>query len=509
MTPIHTGKCGGWIFFLAVATVAALALTARSFWIDECYSARFAQQPTLTACWNLLREIKGSDPQMPLYILWIWVCEKFVGSSELALRAVNFFWFIPALIVLVRAFAGNRQLQVALFLAAIAHPFAWYYLNEARAYTMQFSTSMILFATVCHWARHPETSVAAERGRFFIFAVALFCLCGSSLLSMILAGAPLLLALALLPPERLRAFAKQFRAGIVVTLGALLALGIYYLWTLHSGDRATGIATTGWKNVVFIGYELAGFAGLGPGRLEIRHGDAEIFQPYALPLAAYGVVVLALAGFALKDWLKSFGAKKIFLLALAVALPAAIVVLASAFSHFRILGRHLAALWPAVILLLGFGLAAVWRRGVAGKMLGITFLIFYLASALSLRFAARHEKDDYRAAAAFAKRALNAGRSVWWNADINAAIYYQVPIVKSGVTATRQALRVIHPTAEQLAGMTPPQVIITSRPDVYDEQGVLPRYAATNGYQVEASLVAFKLWTRAPGNFNQGQSPAP
>ena len=497
--PARTGKCcGGWIFFLGVAAVAALALTTRSFWIDECYSARFAQQPTLTACWDLLRQIKGSDPQMPLYILWIWVCEKLVGSSELALRAVNLFWFIPALIVLVRAVAGNRQLQAAIFLAAIASPFAWYYLNEARAYTMQFSTSLILFATVCHWARHPETSAATERARFLIFAVALFCLCGSSLLSMMLAGAPLLLALALLPKERLLAFVKKFWAIGGITLLALLALGIYYLWTLHSGDRATGIATTGWKNAVFIGYELAGFAGLGPGRLEIRNGGAEVFRPYAVPLAAYGGVVLALAGFALKDLLEKFDAKKLLLIFLAVALPAAVVVLASAFSHFRILGRHLAALWPAVILLLGFGLAAAWRRGMMGKILATTFLIFYLASALTLRFAARHEKDNYRDAAAFAKTALNAGQSVWWNADFNAAIYYQVPIVKSGVAQAGQALRVIHPTAEQLAGMTPPPVIITSRPDVYDEQGILSHYAATNGYRVEANLVAFKLWTLKP-----------
>ena len=487
-----------WFFILAIASVAALALTTRSFWIDECYSARFAQQPTLGACWDLLRHIKGSDPQMPLYILWIWACEKLVGSSELALRAVNFFWFVPALIVLVRAFAGNRALQSAVFLAAIASPFAWYYLNEARAYTMQFSTSLILFATVCHWTRGPENSAATERARIFIFAAALFCLCGSSLLSMILAGAPLLLAWVLLPQERLLAWGKNFWVGSVITLGALLALGIYYLWTLHSGDRATGIATTGWKNAVFIGYELAGFAGLGPGRLAIRDGGTEVFRPYALPLAAYAVVVLAVAGFALTDLFKKFGAKKMLLLGLAIGLPAAVVVLASAFSHFRILGRHLAALWPAMVLLLGFGLASVWRRGMAGKMLGVTFLIFYLASALSLRLAARHEKDNYRAAAAFAQAALNAGQTVWWNADFNAAIYYQLPIVKSGVVQPGQALRVIHATPEQLAGLTPPEVIVTSRPDVYDELGNLARYAEAGGYRVETNWVAFKLWQRAP-----------
>ena len=68
-----------WIYAGLLALMAALALTNHSFWIDETYSARLAQQPTPAACWHLLREVKGSDPQMPLYIFWLWTCEKFTG----------------------------------------------------------------------------------------------------------------------------------------------------------------------------------------------------------------------------------------------------------------------------------------------------------------------------------------------------------------------------------------------------------------------------------------------
>lgn len=483
-------------FVAAVAAMALLAITARSFWLDEGYSARFAQQPTLTDCWNLLRQIKGSDPQMPAYIFWIWCCEKFSGSSELALRAVNLFWFVPALIVLVRALAGNRILQTAVFLAALFSPFAWYYLNEARAYTMQFSTALILFATVCHWARHPETRLADEAGRFFVFAVALFLLCGSSLLSMLLALAPLALALVLLPKKRLVDFGKTFWPVWAGALLALLLLGLYYLWTLHSGDRATGIATTGWKNVLFIGYELSGFAGLGPGRLEIRNGGAEVFRPYAAGLLAYALVVAAVAGLAVGELLPRLGKKKLLLIFLAVVFPAAIVVAASAVSHFRVLGRHLAALLPVFVLLLGCGLAAAWRRGALGKILAAVFLIFYLTSALSLRFSARHEKDNYRDAAAFAKTALAAGKSVWWSADDNAALYYQVPIVKNGAAENGHAWRVIHATPEALRAWPAPAVIIASRPDVYDEAGSLAEFLAREPYQLATNLTAFTVWTR-------------
>jgi len=101
---------------------------------------------------------------MPLYIFWIWACEKFTGAGELALRLVNLFWFVPALVALALAFAGNRRRQTAIFLVMIFSPFAWYYLNEARSYTMQFSTALILFATIAHWLRDEKTSAAAETG---------------------------------------------------------------------------------------------------------------------------------------------------------------------------------------------------------------------------------------------------------------------------------------------------------------------------------------------------------
>lgn len=495
--PGRTGSAA-WagIFIAAVILISLLAITSRSFWIDETYSARLAQQPTPLAGWQLLRAVGGSDPQMPLYLVWLWTCEKLVGSSELALRAVNLLWFIPALLVLMRAAAGNRPLQLALLVAAGLNPFAWYYLNEARAYTMQFSTSLILYAALGHWCRNNRAPAAAERNWIFGFALALVLLCGSSILSMLLGVTPLVMTLVLLPRKKLLELGRKFRVLGAGTLLVLLLLGLYYLWTLHSGNRATDIATTSWQNLGFIGYELLGFAGLGPGRLEIRTGGLAVFKPYAAVLLAYAGVVAVLLGAAVLDLRRRFGPKKLFALLLAAVVPAGLILVAGAALHFRVLGRHLAALLPGAILLFSLGGLVLWRRGTWGKALVMVFLILYGTSALSLRFAARHEKDDYRDAAAVARTALAAGKTVWWNADANAAVYYQLPIARTGGAENGKALWLVHPPRAAIAVLTPPEVLIASRPDVYDEGGTVAAFLAAQHYQLASNLPAFGIWTR-------------
>jgi hypothetical protein len=95
-----------------------------------------------------MRHASGSDLQMPLYMLWIWACEKVFGSGEIALRAVNLFWILPGLIALWLALARQPRLQLAVFLVTICNPFVWYYLNETRPYAMQIGASLFLAALV-------------------------------------------------------------------------------------------------------------------------------------------------------------------------------------------------------------------------------------------------------------------------------------------------------------------------------------------------------------------------
>src|SRR6185295_15583577 len=82
---------------------------------------------------------------------------------------------------------------------------------------------------------------------------------------------------------------------------------------------------------------------------------------------------------------------------------------------------------PALLFWLACGLRELWTRGNRARAVVILFIGLNLGSAVSLRFAQRHAKDDYRTAAAIARDTLNRGERVWWCADEGAGLYYRVP----------------------------------------------------------------------------------
>ena len=489
------------VFPAGILFVCVLAISNQSLWIDETYTALKAQQTALPGWWHEMRRAGGSDMQMPLYMVWIWVCEKFFGSSEIALRAVNLFWFLPGLIALWCALARQPQLQLAVFLATACNPFVWYYLDEARPYAMQIGVSLFLAAALCRWSEKPYAPASGESFWVWGFVVALVALSGASMLGMIWAGAAILAAIFLSPKERLLKLGRDYIFVWLVAVGMLAATGFYYLWTLKAGARASDVAATDWKNVVFIGYELLGFAGLGPGRLEIRDGGLQVFKAHVPMLGLFAALVLAVICFVVRDLLKNFPRKKILGLAVIVAAPAVFILAAGFVTHFRVLGRHFAPLLPVVVLLLGLGVSAAWRNRAAGKILVISFFALCLASGLSLRFAARHGKDDYRSAAGLACAALAGGKSVWWSADENAAGYYHLPLTKNTSVAGR-ALVVINPPDDLLATLVPADMVIISRSDIYDPHGALAGFLARNQFLQTATLPAFVIWEKPAAKTN-------
>ena len=484
------------IFFAGILFVCALGISHQSLWIDETYTALKAQQTTLPNWWHEMRRAGGSDMQMPLYMIWIWVCGKFVGSSEIALRAVNLFWILPGLIALWFAVARQPRLQLAIFLVTIFSPFVWYYLDEARPYAMQIGASLFLAAALCRWSEKPISPSSGESIWAWGFVVALLALSGASMLGMIWVGAAIVAVIFLTSKERLLKLARDHIFAWLAAVALLAALGFYYLWTLKAGARASDVATTDLKNVAFIGYELLGFAGLGPGRLEIRDGGLQVFKPYAPELALFAWPVLALIFFAIRCLIQNYPRKKFLGLAVIVAAPAIFILAAGFVLHFRVLGRHFAPLLAVAVFLLGVGVSAAWRRGAAGKILVVGFFALCLASGFSLRFATRHAKDDYRSAAGLARAALAHGETVWWSADASAAGYYQL-LVTTNLTETGKAFAMINPPMEFLAANAPADVVIISRPDIYDPHGTLAAFLAQNDFKKAAILPAFVVWEKS------------
>jgi hypothetical protein len=489
------------VLLTGVLFICIMAVSHQSFWIDEANTALKAQQTTLQNWWQEMRHTGGSDLQMPLYMLWIWACGKFVGSSEIALRAVNLFWILPGLIALWYALARQPRLQAAVFLVTVCNPFLWYYLNEARPYAMQIGASLFLGAALCRWSEKPNSPQAGESIWAWGFAVALVALSGASMLGMIWAGAAIVAAIFLTPKERLLKLGREHVFAWLAVVLLLAALGFYYLWTLHAGARASDVASTDLKNVAFIAYELLGFAGLGPGRLEIRAGGLHVFKPYAPELAVFAAVVLALVIFGVRAAWQQYPRKKLLGLAVVVAAPAIFILAAGFAMHFRVLGRHFAPLLAGEVFLLGLGVAATWRHGVAGKVLVFGFFALCLTSGLSLRLSTRHAKDDYHSAAGLARAALAAGKTVWWNADENAAGYYHLPLTK-GSSSPGNALLLIDPPDGLLANAIPADVVILSRPDIYDPHSVLAGYLERNHFHCAAVLPAFVVWEKPSVNSN-------
>jgi hypothetical protein len=484
-----------WIYLAGLCLVGAVAISRQSLWIDEGFTALKAQQPTLQGWWRAMLQFSGSDLQMPLYMFWIWICGRIFGTSELALRAVNLFWFAPGLLALLRVFAGRPRMQLALFLTAVLNPFAWYYLNEARPYAMQLGASLFLAAALCHWRQKGPAS-ANESGWVWGFVMALVALSGASLLGMIWAALPLAAAFVLLPKNQLLTLGRRHVFVWLTGLAVLSALGIYYLWTLKSGARASSIAASNWKNILFALYELFGFSGLGPGRLAIRTDESiRVFVPYLPQLALYAAVIFVLLAFAIHRLWQMEWRKTIFGLLLLAAAPAVFIVSAGMVLHFRVLGRHFAPLFPLIVLLPALGITAAWRRGWGGKMIVILFFSLSLISCLALRFGASHAKEDYRSAAAVAEASLARGERVWWNASDGAAIYYHVPLTTNS-DAVKQAYLIQNPTRESVPDVNQADVIVTSRPDTFDVHGALTDQIARNHFKIAEVFPAFVIWEK-------------
>ena len=483
------------VFFAGILFVCILGISRQSLWIDEASTALVAQQTTLPNWWQEMRHAGGgSNPQMPLYMIWVWICEKFVGSSEITLRAINIIWILPGLIALWKALARRPPFQLAVFLVAVFNPFLWYYLVEARPYAMQIGASLFLAATLYRWSDENISSTANELIWVWGFVLSLIALSGASLLGMVWAGGAIM-ALWLSPGRRRLKLGHDYFLIWFVAAGCLAALGFYYLWTLHAGARASDVASTGWKNIAFTGYELLGFAGLGPGRLEIRDDGLHVFKPYAPELGLFALLILALVLCATLDIWRNYPRKKILQLVAVVAAPAIFILMAGFALHFRVLGRHLAPLLAAVVFLLGLAVSVAWRRSVAGRILVMFFFVFYLASGLLLRFAPRHAKDDYRSAAGLARNALAGGKTVWWSADPNAAAYYQLPLTSSFAGSGRAYL-MINPDGD-LTTNAPADMVIISHLDIYDTFGDLAPFLARNNFKKTAVLPAFVIWEKS------------
>jgi hypothetical protein len=487
-----TGPQWRWAFLGVLMCFAAI--THQSLWNDEALTAVKAMQPSLHDWWHEMLGDKASDLQMPLYMIYMWGFAKLSGTSEWALRCANIPWFVTGLWAFMRGLTGPKKMSLAFIV--LLSPFAWYYIGEARPYAMQLGASLMIFAALYRLGKDKVKVMKGERGWVLLFLFGVVSLSGSSLLGMIWAGAGCLAAGFVLGLDALTKLVRTNLVLCLISFFLLAGLAGYYLWTLQIGARASDVGRTDARNLVFIIYELLGFGGLGPGRLEIREEGWRAFLPFAKSLFIYGMLILDLL--VLGGWriCREQTRTKLCAIVLIIVLPMVTILGAGYVKEFRVLGRHFTPLLPVILFILWVGLQARWSRPHwASRPLAIGFVILTLASCLSVRFAARHERDDYRDAAGFAKAALETGREVWWNAGREGAVYYELPLAETPNTSNA-ALWLMNPTVKMLQDSPSPEIVITSKPDVYDGNRIIAEYLAQGNYTKVGALPAFIIWQR-------------
>jgi hypothetical protein len=467
---------------LLTVFLGTIAVSNDSFWMDECLPAERVKQPTLAEAWRMQT---GPEVQLPLYMLYLWGFAQVFGTGEWTLRAAGVPWFVFGLAAFVAGFRSVVRSRVWIVFVAGFGAFAWYYLNEAKVYSTQLGCGLAIAGAGAAVLQ----SVTTEPSRFWwrIFLVSFWLFCGTSVLAMFWGFFFLVGFVLLIPHKKFGTLLRLSPVGLALCVVGLAALAIYYGWTMTFAARPTAIGTTNAQTVVYVFYELLGFSGWGPGRNELRAQGLSALQPFVVPLALYGASTAFVFATGLKEAWARYSRTRLALCAIALGLPLALLCAYGMATNFRVLGRHATPLLPFLLIILAIGASRLWSLRW-GRALVAFFAIAWVGSSINVRFAARHKKDNYRAAAALAKASAAAGQRVWWNAESSSADYYKVP--------TNSVPILVNVVEESIRGLPPPDLIIVSKPDAFDSWGTVQKYIREHGYRSNASYSAFTVWKK-------------
>ena len=481
------------------AVLLCLGISGVSLWIDEGYSAMLAAQSSLTHWALTLNSMHGSDPQMPGYYIYLWAWAQIFGISEWALRLANVPWAV--LFTASLAWGAECVLNVRrAWLIICLSPFLWFYMNEARPYSMVIGLSMITTISAVAYAENPQRFRHAP----WWGMVSLLVLWSTHMLTIVLAPS-LLLFICAMRTVSIKQFLKEWLLPIVVTAPCFVGLAAYYLYTLLGGKGGQH-EKPGLSNLAFAVYEFLGFGGLGPPRNVLREAQSlPTFFPY-LPTLALGVVAFCAVLLAiLLHRHDSTERRLVFSLFMSLAAGFLLTLALSYAAHFRVLGRHMAAFFPLFVVLLLTGLLTGGTRRYSNLAFSALFLlgIAWSVSDFRQRLLRSYEKDDYRDAAALARSALVRGEPVQWLADPVTARYYGLRVTEAlnpesvGPPDMKAAIyggcsrswfeQSLHQHGTAL-------IVMGDKPDLFDRDGNCRKTLDSLSIEHVASFPAFDAW---------------
>jgi len=475
--------------------VGAFAISNQSYWIDEALSLIIAKAPNPAEAWRYAQAVSGSTLQMPLYQLYLYGWHKVFGNGEWTMRASNLPWFLFGQLAFVVVLRHKPRLALFACLLAAVSPLLWMYLDETRPYIMQYAAACWLVAAIARFSTGPGEPSAPWL--WMALAVAVAVLFASSLLGVIWAGANVLaLAFLLSGNKDGGTFFKGLKTATVTAILLILVFGAYYAITWSDAGRGYHRSGVSLLSLPFISYEMLGFSGFGPGKLQMRIEPVRSVLrnlPALFPLAA----TLALFAFFVirASTRRSWNRPAVTAWILALGIPTLVIFAGMFLFEHRPLPRHFLPALPAILLGLASGLClAFGQKSLLWRSVAILVPLLWLGSALNFRWQPAHAKDDYRTAAAGAAAALRDNKEVWWAADPAAAYVYLTPIALEEVPGRAWAMQA--PSWDAIRFKFPPRVIVISKPDIYDPQGAVARYAAENRFVPALQLQAFTIFAR-------------
>jgi hypothetical protein len=480
--------------------VGAFAITSQSYWIDEAFSLVVATAQSPAEAWKYAQAVSGSTLHMPLYQVYLYAWHKMFGGGEWAMRASNLPWFVLgqlAFLVLLRH--RPRLALLSCLLAAVA-PVLWMYLDETRPYIMQYAAACWLAAAFVRFSGS-RTDAPLPLPLVIAIAAAVVVLFGSSLLGAVWASA---LVFGMLIVRR----GLPARRSVLIAVVLLVAaFATYYAFTWSDAARGYHRSGASLLSLPFVAYELFGFSGFGPGKMQLRVEAARSLLrslPALLPLAA----TLALfAAFALTHIpRRPWNRRAILAWSIALGVPSLVILLGGFLFDYRPLPHNFIPAVPALLI----GLAAVMQRALEHKSVfwraaAALLPLLWLASSLNFRWQPVHAKDNYRDAAALAAAALRDNKEVWWAADPAAAYIYLTPVALEEMPGRAWAMQA--PSWNDIRFKFPPRVIVISKPHIFDPQGAVARYAAENRFVPAIQLQAFTIFAREGDQLPAADNP--
>lgn len=479
-------------------TALSLAVTSKSLWMDEAFTAWLVAHRTLHSFLSTMASpaFAPVDRLYPLYDIWMLAWTHLFGFSEYALRAAN----IPFGAVFVLAMAVSSQLIFGRRFAwapfALA-PFAWFYMNEARPYMMllAFSTAT---AGALGTAIFGPSKLRAKASWLFLWMLLFTCM--TDIVAVL--ALPSILVLLVVGVRNGSLNARLIERALL--LAPLFALVFAYYAVMLATPGARGEVLEDARRSASLAlpvsslYEQVGLAGIGPPRNSVRSSLMwSTVEPYIALLGAALLAYMAALALSLRGRLDAQTAACLSAWAVAFACSA---VIASALD-VRFLGRHLSAIVPFLLL----GTIGLLRSRTAVLLIAVVLC----ASDLRLSLLPEYGKDDYRATVNdVVNRLRETGGAVYWSADPGAASYYGLalhcapdnlecadvgwPVRASGRLAvgwSADAARLLLVRDQRLG----PVYVAISKPDVFDVHHAWSHSLLSTGVPL-ANYRSFKIY---------------